>query len=97
MLAAFLLSVINAIPSAQAFPYSKFGLIDRTGKEIVPCRYRRAEYMGHDIFLFEEPPSLAGESPVWLLCDRDGRKIDIKIPNEGNPVKLFFFEAGKWR
>lgn len=95
LLAAFLLSVISAIPSAQAFPYSKYGLVDKTGKEIVPCRYRRAEYLGHDIFLFEEPPSLAAESPGWLLCDRNGRKVDIKIPNDGNLVKLFFPKKGK--
>ncbi len=53
---ALLLSsvITTAVPS---FARDSFGLIDLTGKEIIPCKYKSLQYVGCGLYIAEEMPN----------------------------------------
>lgn len=67
-------------PAAQA--YSKFGVIDTKGREIIPCNYAFLQYLGSGLYLAEEPDDLNPDdhSHKVKLFDSDGVEITVPVP-----------------
>lgn len=75
------LIMISITSTADAF-YSLVGVIDCSGKTIVPCEYHRIESLRNGFFYLEE---LDKENPVrqsysGRIVDSDGKLIDVKLP-----------------
>ncbi len=80
----FILAIASwGLCSPEAFAYIEYGIIDRDGRTIVPCKYRIIEYLGHGNFFLEEindehplKPSYKGK-----VVDRDGKPLTLNVPD----------------
>jgi hypothetical protein len=83
------MAVIIAISlqSAQAaLAYVSFGLIDRTGKAIIPAKYVLLRYVGHGQYWAVANHETGGASGV--LLDKDGRELHLNLPDGCQPVSF---------
>lgn len=84
------LTLLSAIDEAQAFPVHKYGLIDISGQEILPCEYGSVTYLGNGLFKsteFKEPGDLSIASPH--LFDSNGKEISINVPAGARLLGVF--------
>lgn len=92
---AFLLCscISTTVPS---FARDSFGLIDLTGKEIIPCKYRSMEYVGCGFYLAEEMPDARTQPTGAELLSAVPKELLAFISNhEWYSAKVLLTRNGK--
>lgn len=80
VVAILILMMLLAGGSVEA--YSTVGIVDSTGKIVVPCEYRRIEKLANGFFYAEK---LNRDNPILqsfdgCVLDNDGKSVEVKLP-----------------
>ncbi len=94
---SILVCSIGLICSQSASAFDLVGVIDRTGKTIVPCEYSVVDYLGRGFFFLGEinPSNPGGLTIKGSLVNHEGKEVPIKIPDGCTLSKVFLPEAVK--
>ena len=93
VLAILLLVVPLAVQAHQCV-----GVIDTTGRTIIPCQYKEVTYLGNGFMLLQEfdPNDVWNHWTAHLVTDHDGNPIPIRIP-EGSMLDGVHFPGNRKR
>jgi hypothetical protein len=85
-----IVSFLFSTTGAQALPMFKYGIIDTSGHEVLPCKYGDVWYLGNGLFRAVDFMN-DGETgvPRTHLFDSNGKEIEIKLPEGSSLLGIF--------
>jgi len=89
MLFTATLLLLSHCAAAQAT--DKIGIVDSSGKEIVPCQFADAKYLGRGLFFLREFQSADSAVPATRgrIYDHDGRQLPLSLPSLCSVEEVF--------